>query len=156
MKYVGVTKSGKIRCTRKDGQTKDYKAKTGVVSFAKDNFKKDDIVIGEFEKGILTKLSKIKYKKNSYNGGTQNNFNKRSLDFQSAVKSASQALTGIEGVTESNYEEIYKTLINIGLQVITGQKTTIESQVGTLEEDTLEETEKLDEIEEDLDEEELE
>jgi len=136
MKYVGITKTGEIRCTRKDGETKNYKAEEAVVAFARKAFKKDDYVVGEFTAGVLVKLEKYQSKKSGYNGGNKggcNNASSGNIDAQSAVKSASQAITGLTGlITLQNYTEIYKSLITIGLNAITGSaKTTKDTKAPT-------------------------
>lgn len=123
MKYVGITKGGKIRCTRKDGETKDYSAEKPVIEYAKNNFKKDDIVIGEFKKGVLVKLSKRQIKQDTTKSYSNNYKNSDNIDRQSAVKSASVALTAIDGITVDNYEEVYTNLIVMGLNAINGKST---------------------------------
>lgn len=151
MKYVGITKSGKIRCVRKDGEQKDYKTSDAVVEFARKTFKKGDLVTGKFEKGVLVKLSKIELKNNTYKGKSYNNFsNKGNTDAQSAVKSAATALAGISGVDVNNYTEIYNNLIDIGLNKILNKKST-ESKSDELEtEEVVENKEEVLEVEDEL------
>ena len=125
MKYLGTKKNGTIRCERKDTTQKDYNALPAVYEFAKKTFKAGDFVKTEFEKidgkGVIVKIEKFQTTtKKSYSGGSYTPANKGSIDAQSAVKSASQALAGIEGVTEKNYVSIYENLIAIGLKAILG------------------------------------
>jgi len=152
MKYVGITKSGKIRCIRKDGEQKDYKTSNAVIEFARKTFKKGDLVTGKFEKGELVKLSKIELKNNTYKRKFYNNFsNKGNTDAQSAVKSAATALAGISGVDINNYTEIYNNLIDIGLNKILNKKSTIESKPDELEtEEVVENKEEVLEVEDEL------
>lgn len=148
MKFVGTTKSGKIRCTRKDGETKNYLATERVVEYAKENFKKDDIVIGQFKGGKLTKLTKRQPKSDNKVGTSYRNgaYQEKMLE-RSAVASASTALTAIKGVTVDNYEELFKNLITLALGVINGKKEELKEEA----EDALE-----DELDDELEDEELE
>lgn len=149
MKFVGVTKSGKIRCTRKDGETKDYLATERVAEYAKENFKKSEVVIGQFKGGKLTKLTKMQPKSEGKSGTSYRNgsYQEKMLE-RSAVASASTALTAIKGVTVDNYAEILKHLITITLDIITGNKDVKKEEVvedELIDEDGLEDGELDDE-----------
>jgi len=151
MKYIKIVKVGgvrKIKCQRKDGEIKNYKAKEAVVDYVKENFKDGDALIAEFTEGVIVKATKYKPGGNSGGGGykkpggygtvAQGNF-----DNQSAVKSAVDALKGIEGVTVKNYKGILEDLIELCLGKITGKAATTKSAVSETEEELPEEEEDI-------------
>lgn len=71
-----------------------------------------------WENGKITDVT-IPEKKPFKKGGG-NYQGKANFDSQCAVKTAGNALKGIDGVTVENYEEIFRNLINVGLNLIVG------------------------------------
>ena len=130
MKFLYVTKSGKIKCKKNDGVEKAYKASKEVLEYVRKNFKENDVCYGKWDKssGELVKLYKPQPKGTYKKGGNYySNGGKGNLDLQSAVKSASEALKGIDGVDATNYEEIYKNLIKINIDTIVSKNSTSKS-----------------------------
>lgn len=70
-------------------------------------------------------ISDVEVPENNYNGGYKGGFkggfkgkSSGNYDTQCAVKTAGNALSGIDGVSVKNYEEIFKNLIKVGLENI--------------------------------------
>lgn len=124
MRFIGIVKKGgkrQIKYKKEDETISSKPAPDAVCDFAKKTLKEGESFYAEWSADFkqITRVTKSNPKKKSYSGKGYNNYkDSRSIDSQSAVKSASTALTAIKGVDTDNYADIYGKLIEVGLKYI--------------------------------------
>jgi hypothetical protein len=120
MKLVAIGQT-KLKCEKKDGEVKDYKASSAVISYAKKALKKGDNLTCEFTKGEITKISKYVPKSGgtySNNSKYTSNNNQDKMAERSAVASACTAITSVDGVTVKNVTKVLQEIIDVCLKNI--------------------------------------
>lgn len=122
MKLLAIGKTNKLKFeTKKFPKGKAFTATEQAMADAK------KIGTGKTVKATWTDDYKIQSLE-EYTPKLSGKYRKGSVDAlnrQSAVKSASNALAGIDGVTVANYETIYKSLIEIGYTFISNKSSAV-------------------------------
>ena len=148
MKLLKVGKT-KIKCRRKDGKEKWYKAASKVINFAKKAFKTGDEVKATFDDDTRDIVKLVKSNYNNVGRAKSNNDSSQYVNMteRSALASVATIVASLEDVTLDNVKETVKELFEESMTLIKGKAVKTEKD-DEEDEEELEEEELDDEDEE--------
>ena len=152
MKLLAIGKT-KVKCRRKDNKEKWYASTSAVISYAKNNLKKGDIVIATFNDDTrkIEKITKLKGNSGSFkkypSTGSSGEYTVPAE--RSALQVMGNIMSGLEGITEKTVEKIMDKVFSKAMGLLDIKPKKDEEDEENEDENEEDEEENEDEEEED-------